>query len=114
MLMSYWMNRDKLGPALVEPIDRLTCLAKRFDSFKDFMIAYLDDHCGLVKEIRQFYPADFAADTDCIGRDLANIFCDIGVQFDSDVLRRYPKANETADKPRWPKGMKKRVLEAEA
>jgi len=114
MLLSYWLNRDKLGAARVEPIDRLIQLTKRFGGFREFLEDYLENHGGLLKEIRQLYASDYTANTDSIGPDLAEIFSGIGVVFDSDVLRSYPKANETAAKPRWPRGMKQRVKETEA
>ncbi len=114
MLLSYWSNRDKLGPARVEEVDALIDLAKQFEDFEKFIDRYLDHHAGLVQRIFALYESDHEVRTDKIGADMARVFKEIGIEFDAAVLREFPVRNQTQDKPRWPRGLKKRVIEATA
>jgi len=114
MLLSYWSNRDKLGPARVGAVDVLIDLVKQCESFGQFIRRYLDHHVGLVQRIFALYESDHVVRTDKIGADMARVFKEIGIEFDAVALRDFPVQNQTQDKPRWPRGMKKRVVEAEA
>jgi 3-methyladenine DNA glycosylase Tag len=114
MLLSYWMNRNKLGAARVEEVDALIDLAKQYEDFRKFIDRYLDHHVGLVQRIFALYESDHVVRTDKIGADMARVFREIGIEFDAAVLRDFPVRNQTEDKPRWPRGLKKRVIEATA
>ena len=114
VLLSYWSNRDKLGPTRVGPVDVLIDLAKQCEDFKRFIDRYLDHHAGLVQRIFALYESDHVVRTDKIGPDMARVFKEIGIGFNASVLREFPVRNQTWDKPRWPRGLKKRVIEAEA
>ena len=114
MLLSYWLNRNKFGAARVEEVDVLIDLAKQYEDFKKFIDRYLDHHVGLVQQIFALYESDHEVRTDKIGADMARVFKEIGIEFDAAVLREFPVRNQTQDKPRWPRGLKKRVIEATA
>lgn len=114
MLLSYWSNRDKLGPARVGAVDVLIDLVKQCEDFKKFIGRYLDHHVGLVQRIFALYESDHAVRTEKIGPDMARVFKVIGIGFNASLLRDFPVRNQTEDRPRWPRGLKKRLIEAEA